>query len=262
MSDALIVRLALEWLGAERKARGDTRPISKMDDEYAIAADRVYQVLAGDVRWSDASPGDKHIWRSRFRDVERFDRWWRAGLLASNTPSSVEDPDEDDRYNQTTPKPRRGERKPSAVKQSRVRREYTNLFDTAIFGREPYHRAFTINMFTNANVGTFRLSNMQTAGVLHGDQEFYLDTVYCVPNNMGRFMTICDVVFATLAIGNRQMWRLHLRELFSGIPVRQTIPPAQTFGVQLELAPFAVPDDFKIPAFECSVHLEGVMVWH
>jgi hypothetical protein len=102
----LIAKLALEWIAAERGAARERAekhgepepdPIPKKD-EIAIAADRVYQVMSGEVRYSECGPGDRAIWKGRFRELATFERLWR------NDDHKYRAGDED----RTSENPRRG----------------------------------------------------------------------------------------------------------------------------------------------------------
>jgi hypothetical protein len=53
-------------------------------DELAEATDRVLEVIRGDVRWRDATPGDRAVWKGRMRNVEMFGRGWRRELRAGS----------------------------------------------------------------------------------------------------------------------------------------------------------------------------------
>lgn len=68
--DNYIQQAALQWWKAEHPDRD--LPSSCRGDIYAEAVPRVRRVFAGEVRWSEASPGDKAVWIGRPRDVAKF----------------------------------------------------------------------------------------------------------------------------------------------------------------------------------------------
>jgi hypothetical protein len=284
MSDVMITKLALEWLAAERAARANQQPGEVYvepragDDEMPIAIDRVYQVLAGEIRWSSATAGDRHIWRGRFRDVEKFDRWWRTANLGPDPdPPTIQPTTRDeieDRYNQTTPKPpRRLAQHPGPpIKQTKSsrRRWYVNAYDTAVVSASPFDapgRSFAVLnrnspvtvLFGGANCGLFRLCNLNRGYDLgFGDVAFYVDTMYATATSLRGLVDIADCVVAQFGVGDMPVTQnLPLRELVMGIPIRRVVPTRGKFFVKLELL---VPKDVPIATFEVSVHLEGVAV--
>jgi hypothetical protein len=69
-------RCARIWYAAECAADPDL-PMKHLTegDIYALAIPRVRALLAGEVRWSETSPGDKAIWRGRPREVVTTPPW-------------------------------------------------------------------------------------------------------------------------------------------------------------------------------------------
>jgi len=67
--DNYIQQAALQWWKAEHPDRDLP---SCRGDIYAEAVPRVRRVFAGQVRWSEASAGDKAVWIGRPRDVAKF----------------------------------------------------------------------------------------------------------------------------------------------------------------------------------------------
>jgi len=279
MSNFLVARLALEWLSAERAVRGEAAP-TKHDDDLPMAADRVYQVLSGDVRWSHASPGDKHIWRSRFRDVEKFDRWWRQAEPSSELPPPPADTVnvDDNPYNQQTPRPRGRRPVQPPVRQAR-RREYVNIYDTVQICHDPTlglgrsyleisSRSATARLFGAANVGSYRLCNLPVPGqVASADAQptwFYADTMYATATSVNGLVQMSDFLLVTLILaGKVRGSMLPVRELVMGVPVRTLVDPGTNIEVFIERhcpqsgSAFA---PFVIPSFELSIHLEGVAI--
>lgn len=281
MNDVLMAKLALAWLTAERAARGEKPPTSQHDDELVVAADRVFQVLSGDVRWSQASPGDKAIWRGRFRDVEKFDRWWRAARPSEELPDppqiepTPEDRGDDDPYNQTTPRPPQRSREPIKQRGQRVRstreRWYANIYDTIQISDQPIGRpsmsAHHLNrkrlflerasLWGNANIGDIRYTNVQMSQQFGQDIHFYADTLYASATSLAGLVHIADHVHVQFGVGNSPVCDvLPLRELVMGVPLRRLIATRQNFWATVVLHP---PDD-EIPTLEVAIHLEGVQV--
>lgn len=68
-------RAAFDWYRAEQA--GDPRKLRPMceltdGDVLSIALPRVRAVFAGEVKWSEASAGDRAIWRGRPRDAHSY----------------------------------------------------------------------------------------------------------------------------------------------------------------------------------------------
>lgn len=135
------------WYCAERRADPSLPAYSEglaEGDLIARALPRVVAVFSGEVRWSEASAGDKAIWRGRPRDIESF-----QGHQGWAVKSSV---------------------------------EWLNLFDTVTLGpRSPQH---SHRMFGCANVGNYFWTNLQVPGQLPGGRWFQVDQVYAVPSRM------------------------------------------------------------------------------
>ncbi len=71
----VIRQAARRWYAAECAADPKLPQNLTDGDLYALAVPRVRQLFAGEVRWSETSPGDKAIWRGRPRDVEHTPQW-------------------------------------------------------------------------------------------------------------------------------------------------------------------------------------------
>ncbi len=135
----VIRRAARLWYSAECAA-DPKLPANLTDgDIYALAIPRVRALFAGEVRWSETSPGDKAIWRGRPRRV------------------------------QTVP-PRMGCVEP------RLDSRWENLYDTVEL--EPERCARHHTLFGCGNIGNLTLTNMQVAGQLAGALTFDISQMY------------------------------------------------------------------------------------
>lgn len=263
MSDDIIAVMALQWITAEREARGEDSTLGTTSDDIAIASDHVYNVLAGNVRWSDAGPGDRAIWRGRFRDVEKFDRWWasRSPARASDvTPVDTRD-FSDDPYNQQSPQPRRAARQPSVAVPKRHRdRMYANYYDTVVFSDRRIEPGDLdcpgrARVFGPVHIGMPRLCNLVVPGRIQ--DEFWIDTMYCrTTASVWQLAEIADHVTVALQLHKTIHPTVHLRELVMGIPVKQLLPPQTNFELHVWRHSFPR----KIPSIEVSFHLEGILI--
>jgi hypothetical protein len=68
-------RAARIWYAAECAADPNLPTTLTDGDIYALAIPRVRALFAGEVRWSETSPGDKVLWRGRPRHVELTPHW-------------------------------------------------------------------------------------------------------------------------------------------------------------------------------------------
>jgi len=89
-----IKRAALEWFKAEHGVNSDWENRLSLGDIYAEAVPRVKAVFAGEVRWSEASAGDKAVWRGRPRDIslvgaERHLRWGKVYDTITIAPTDL-----------------------------------------------------------------------------------------------------------------------------------------------------------------------------
>lgn len=225
--------LVAAWIAAER----DAGNLVGVDDPTPIALDRVRLVLAGEVRWSEALPGDRAIWRGRARDVRLYERL-RPPIAASPYPWG--------------------------------RFRYGNVYDTARVVRIDDEIRFTrhgqlrsLRLFENANVGAYQRTNMFVAGQL-GGWAFVVSTVYATATDFDGLVAVANNLIVTLVVGEMPVWMLPLRELVAGVPTPQTIPPRQNFYVYVD-AYGGGHDATALPLrafdpFDLAIHIEGVIV--
>jgi len=71
----VLQRAARLWYAAECAADPKVPTNLTDGDIYALAIPRVRALFAGEVRWSETSPGDKALWRGRRRNVELVPQW-------------------------------------------------------------------------------------------------------------------------------------------------------------------------------------------
>lgn len=74
-----IDQMAAHWLAAEREHNAAfADPAVAFVGMLEIARDRVLRVYEGNVRWDDASPGDRAVWIGRPRNREVYERFGKA----------------------------------------------------------------------------------------------------------------------------------------------------------------------------------------
>lgn len=113
-----------------------------ISDIYTLAVPRVRKVFEGEVRWSEASPGDRAIWKGRPRDIERAKH-----------------------------------RGPTGIYQS-----YWHVaYDTIVLSVASIPN-WSYRLFGNRNVGNLALSNQQIPGQMGGEDAFVVDQVYASVN--------------------------------------------------------------------------------
>lgn len=297
--NTLLAKLALEWVAAERSAAarqelsiasdalalGRTEDAQKITEsagkqpppnaeELAIASDHVHRVLAGEVRWSEATPGDKAIWKLRFRDVEKYLRWSRRDENIENdevehVPLPVITPPPE-------PPPRtanvlagtnapdltpgssgyRGRRGPrlEGVRE----RLYWNYYDTLTIDETA---PLTTHLFGNTNVGSFWRSNIMVGGQFPGDQTFVINGYWATISDMSAMGWFADNVLAQIIVGSRPASPPTFgRDLFMGVPLMPpygrpyVVPIRQSYAVRVDLKD-------KPPAgmaFDMTFHLDGL----
>ncbi len=250
--DPMTMTLVNGWLEDEREAGSlDGLDESQLVD---IALDRVRMVIGGEVRWSEATPGDKAIWRGRARDVTRFDRRWRAH-------EGHHDPLGDGARTGGIA----GRRDQRQVE--RAERRFHVFWDTTAVNEDGFYSPWqgpespgmnSLRLFGNANVGNLRLTNMQVAGQMPGDQSFYVAEMYATATDFDGLVAIADRAFATFIMGMQPQTQVALRELVHGVPVRLVIPTRQNFSVLLDLFTSPVIKR-RFDPFELSIHLEGIL---
>lgn len=301
---SLTARLALEWIAAERSAAArheisvardaayDQRAADAVyiaarameqppttPEELAMASERVQLVLAGEVRWSEASPGDRAIWAGRFRDVEKYLRWQRRD-------ENIDAPDEEDmRIPEVPPPPPPIPRTANVLGGTPAPDLSTNPNYRANFGgprsgprlhgyRERlwwnYYDTLTIdehtrertNMFGPVNIGMFHRSNMLVPNQLGSDSTFVVLGMWASISSMKAMSWFADHVRVQFIVGNKPATPYVFgRDLFMGIPF---MPPygrpiivlvRQAFRVIAEIDPLPVPAGL---VFDMTVHLDGV----
>jgi hypothetical protein len=276
----LFAHLALDWLEAERLANPAEWPaerLTQIKDEMTVAVDRVYEVISGNVKWEDASPGDKAVWKSRVTSVPMFARSWRRnGEARTEDPEKraeverlLEDPirvrTSDGIARQRAETPRLG----GGPRLHGVReRLWWVIYDTVRFdpsGRSDGNcvRSGSIRMFGNANIGNVFLTNMQVPGQMPGDSSFTLNCIYASVSSLEALHWAADNVTVDFIIGERRsMPTLFIRDLFRGVDLLQPgrfpliIPVRQRYSATVTCRK-EVPAE--IPPFDMTLHLEGLL---
>jgi hypothetical protein len=263
----LFAQLALDWLQAEvahNPAEWKDRLLDK--GAMSVAVDRVYQVLAGEVKWSEASPGDKAIWKSRVEDVPLFLRTWhrngRAVPIATN-----EAMDDLLALARLPGEPGDGLPPPEAFENPGSYRERTwwNYYDTwesvgVVTQTRPSKH--TAKLFDNTNVGQRFLTNLQTGHQFPHDDTFVMLCVYATVSTIEALHWGASRIRVEFLIGDRQcLPDLFLRDLFRGVelvtPTKRPliIPVRQRFGATVHLKE-SPPNDH--PPFDLTFHFEGL----
>jgi hypothetical protein len=276
----LFAQLALAWLRAERVAHPEEWPVDgrPTKDDITVAVDRVYQVLSGEVKRSEASAGDLAIWKSRVNEVPLFIKAWRKD--GRPTPTSqdggVSNNDELlalarlpsgellDPMNQTTPAPRRRQGQGPQLQGYRER-TWWNFYDTweDIGGNGPDSKQRSMRLFGNRNIGQQFLTNLQVSGQMPGDQTFIIFGVHVSISSVEALAWAADNVGCQLVIGSRQALPfMHVRDLFQGVELVTpkarplVIPVRQSFQVQVDLRREVPPD---LEPFDLTYHMEGLL---
>ncbi len=255
-------QLALAWLEAEQAANpltwGD-RPVGR--DEMSVAIDRVIAVVSGDVTWSDASPGDKAVWKSRVSDIPQFARTWRSpiddeekkrreALLTETMVGEFGEPVV------ATPRPR-GPRI-HGVRERLWWTYYDTLEDIGVSGRALNYT----RLFGNANIGNIWLTNLQVAGQLGGDSTFLVCAVWASISQLECLHWAADNILFEFSVGSRRaLPPMKMMEAFRGVdllaPSRRpyVIPVRQDFSCQVGIRRTPPPD---LPHFDVTFHFEGL----
>jgi hypothetical protein len=249
----LFAQLALDWLDAERHADPERWPnaMPKRDD-MTVAIDRVYQVITGNVLWSEASPGDKAIWKSRVEDIPTFARSWnRTGKPKKGGDRTV--PGADDPYNQVTPRQRR-------PRQEAPRYQvWWNYYDTLRVSQSSPTR-----LFRDAKIGNPFLTNLQVAGQIARDSWFAIHRMYVAISSLEALHGAADRVLFRVNINQVPGPHLFLRDLFRGIDLTEkptVVQARMSFEVLVELR-----GDRRDPGwqwgtadpFDLTFHVEGI----
>jgi len=215
-----IVRAARIWYENECIAHRELPPLDQMtlSDLLAIAVPRVEAVYAGEVKWSEASNGDRAVWVGRPRsahghnlDANKHEYWenlWDTIRIGKGATV--------DRF---------------GYEQWKI----TDKTDGTCW------------MFGNHNIGAWYLCNLQIAGQLVGDHHLDLHQMYA---HVDRALEPGETIGATLMIGSKIVSQAKISDLIIGHPVAQHVPPRQNFSVQIVW--FAVRRPIQI-----EVHLEG-----
>jgi hypothetical protein len=263
----MIAKLALVWLHAEhtdvardaelsrepgatvaaKALRADVEKRVWTPDELAEATDRVLEVIRGDVRWRDTTPGDRAVWKGRMRNVETFGR--RLGVSgATPPPGALADLDEP-----TPPPPRDRMSRGGPRLYGYRQRLWWNYYDTV----EVNPRLAWARMFDNNNVGNIFLSNMQLAGQLAGD--FVMAAWYVSIDRFDALEWAASNVCCEVVVGDKPMSpRMFVRDLFmTVVPTRPVIVPVrQNFSVTMNARTDRWPED--LDPFEVTFHIEGL----
>lgn len=208
-----IHRMARLWYRMESESpTSGLPPASKMQcsDILAIAVPRVEAVLLGEVRWSEASPGDRAIWVGRARNVEEVVR--DLGVASKETM-------------------------------------WENVWDTVVIGSGargvvgvPVPTG-TRRIFGNENVGNWRLSNLQCPGQLVARANWEVAQIYA---ECDRSPDRGEALRATLIIGNKIATSATLSDLLFGHPVGATVVECQNFMVSIDWSGIARPLELRV----------------
>lgn len=205
------------WLHAEEAANPTISTMAR-GDKLALAMPRVRAVFAGEVRWSEASPGDRAVWVGRPRSPQHIESRHGASVhYWENLWDTL--------------------------------RIGAGATETRHFQRwsECDKPDGTCRMFGNYNIGAWYLCNLQCAGQLVGDHSMDIEQMYAT---VDRALEPGESVGANLLIGTRLVSQAKLSDLIVGHPVGLTLPERQNFSV--ELTWYRVHSPIQI-----VVHLEG-----
>jgi hypothetical protein len=298
--NTLMARLALEWVSAERSdsARevlsiaSDAAELGRDADaktiianaqrqppptaeELAIASDHVHRVLAGEIRWSEASAGDKAIWKLRFRDVEKYLRWTRKdeNIAPSDDPEwrPVNEFEPDDvpasarppipPIPQTAnvlagtpaPPPRRGPRLVGVRE-----RLWWNYYDTLTIDENVLLHT---RLFNNTNIGQFWRTNIMVGGMFPGDTTFVIHGYWATISEMSALGWFADNVMTQIVVGDRPASpQTFGRDLIMGVPLMPPygrpyiVPVRQSYSVIVDLKE-RPPSGMR---FDMTFHLDGL----
>lgn len=296
-----IAKMALEWLRAEHRAHlqleqvpdavadRDTANFVASQDDIIVAADRVYEVMTGDVRWRDCSPGDRAIWKGMFRDVGRFEQVWRENRAARENAAQAEhqqdrqsDADrERQRLNYPGPQgrapgpppygagvtegdsvqPPRGQGERRMRMQGVHQRYWANWYDTIKITAD---HATEHDLFSGANmnnrIGNYFLTNLQVPGLLASDQTAVITAYYVSLSSMDAIRYAADNVIAQVWLGQKPQHGgpMFVRDLFMGIvPLRPLIVPVRQSVLVTISRRIPLPSD--VEPFELAFHMDGLV---
>jgi hypothetical protein len=252
--DPITMQMVLAWIEAEQLAGNFAD--KKVEDITPIALDAVGRVLGGEVKWSEATAGDRAIWRGRARDVARFDRHWRPRQIV----------EEEQGGGIAAARERR--------RRHQSERRYANVYDTVLVvqnadGEVNFSNPWGTNidsyssrLFGNTNIGHMRLTNMQIPGGFPSDVSFWIAEAYATATDFDGLVAVANDIVVTLVVGSKPITAMPLREFVHAVPVRLTLPPRQDFYVNLDRYHNRhLSGRRHFDPFELSIHLEGVMSW-
>lgn len=235
---------APRWNAAERAANPDHPRWDDLDEQ---GQDRVYRrvrdVLLGEVRRSEASPGDLVIWNGRFRGNEMI------VAAADMLPAPPVRP------------PGKG---PRLHGQRDVR--VWHLYDTLDISLPLLASCHPPRFFSNLNVGNYARTNINSAGCVGHDMTFVTAYLYITafwtdqPEVVHDVMRTCDLRFE---VGTRDVVApTRLLDYFCETrPLRVVIPVRQNFGAWIHVPEGALERLARRlrSTFEIVLHVEGVM---
>jgi hypothetical protein len=251
----MFAQMAMDWIAAERVADPKTWQERKpTDDELAIVCDRVYQVISGNVLWKECGPGDRAVWKARFRDIVRFERSVRD--QAASKPLESPKPSFRERHEASGRRLAPGPRVPGYRE-----RRWWNYYDTwENVGRDgdKWYSKQERRLFGNKNIGMPFLTNLQVPGQTGSDETFVVEILYVHVSSLAALHWAADRILATFVIGERPATpTLFVRDLFRGIILERPliIPVRQNFSATIILKELP-PDD--LDPFDLSFHFEGL----
>lgn len=207
-------RFALIWYEAEYPGIKWTT----INDRLAEGVPRVRKVFSGEVRWSEASPGDKAVWVGRPRNVEQYnsnphrDQWVNLYDTADFEPRGDKPRTNNGGY------------------------EIERLFGPINIGCPSLCNSQYPNLFCSLGHG--------------GNCEFAVHHFHIVPSRYNLGDVDCTV---TLTVGAFAWFKGPLAEAVLGVPVMRTIPERQNFEVSLWVNTERLESPIRLVA-----HLEGI----
>ena len=286
----LVAKLALAWVAAERAdagRRGEPMPEIPKQDELAIAADRVYAVMSGEVPWSQCSAGDRAIWRGRFRDLHLFEQLWndddRAWLLRE---AQVEGPTRGKRgpraprapgasgqgaLRPNYPSPQYpggppanaqpllgpmgifgGDQAQAARPRDRERVEHRDavFYDTITAGQIIDWTHGSWRLFGNPHIGHPHLCNLQLGGIIADrDQTAHILGIWIWPTTTEGLLHVANRWRFTVDIGATPVFGpIHARELFQGYAFQRPLLVESRQNFSVK-----IDRDHDVPVFKSDV---------
>jgi hypothetical protein len=280
----------MHWYAAEH-ATDEGAPeaymaLPKYEQDRIIA--RILRVWKGEVKLSEASPGDLQVWQGRFRtppvppkeiswgssstkvtktlvddphhkleEIEVEEPDWEAPLPTVKVPAGMED--EPEGFIQVPSPPMR---RYSGVRE----RRWQGFWDTLMLSdllKQPSHR-----LFGSRNIGNYPLTNLQVGNALACDQTYVVHAWFMsidLPEDLLRVAaTAFHSTVVTIVVGDKPQACLHLDQLLlpQTLGPGLTIPVRQNFAVEFN----AFGDSMKNLARRClllnidpfiRIHFEG-----